>query len=111
MRGSSRALLRFAAAMLSVVGAVSGGARAQDPQALLKKYDCSLCHAENDAGTGPPWVDVAAKYRGDPRAVATLVALMQKGTHGSGLWSMPPLPQVPDVDARLIARYILTIGK
>jgi len=78
---------------------------------MLRKYDCSLCHAENETGTGPALAEVAAKYRGDPRAVATLVALMQKGAHGSGPWNMPPLPQVPDADARVIARYILALGK
>jgi cytochrome c551/c552 len=84
-------------------------ARAQDAPALLRKYDCYFCHADREAKTGPAFVDVAAKYRGDPHAAATLVALVRKGAHGSGPWPMPPMPQVPSADARRIVAYVLAM--
>ena len=91
--------------------ALAGVARAEDPQALLRKYDCTLCHAIDEAKTGPAFVEVAAKYRGDPKAVATLADVIRKGTHGSGPWPMPPSPQASAADARTIARYILALPK
>jgi len=91
--------------------AMAGAAQAEDPQALLRKYDCTICHANDEAKTGPAFVDTAAKYRGNPQAAATLAAVVRKGAHGGGPWPMPPSPQVPAADARKIARYILALRK
>lgn len=82
-------------------------ARAEDPQVLLRRYDCHLCHAYDETKTGPAYVDIAARYRGNSRAVATLTGIVRKGAHGSGPWHMPPSPQVPDGDAKAMVEYIL----
>lgn len=82
-------------------------ALAQDAAALLHKHDCSLCHARDEARTGPAWVEIAQRYRNDPKAATKLAAIVRKGAHGSGPWHMPPLPQVPETDARRMVEYIL----
>ncbi len=98
--------LPFVAALMA-----AARAQAQDAPALMKQYDCYICHADKRAKTGPAFADVAAKYRGDSQAVAKLTAVVRNGRHGSGPWPMPPLPQVPNADARKIAEYILSLGK
>jgi len=91
--------------------AVAGAAQAEDPQALLHKYNCTICHANDEAKAGPALVDVAAAYRGRPQAVSTIAAIVRKGAHGGGPWPMPPSPQVSTADARKIAQYILALRK
>ena len=96
----------------SVVVAVSfgvGAVHAEDAPALLQKYKCYICHADNEPKAGPAYVDVATAYRGNPKAAATLVALIKKGAHAAGPWHMPPHPEVSDAEARKIARYILSL--
>jgi cytochrome c551/c552 len=50
---------------------------------------------------------VAGRYKGNPKAVAILTAVVKKGEHGDALWPMPPLPQVPDADARRMIAHVL----
>ncbi len=84
-------------------------AHAADVQSLLQAHNCAICHADRDTKTGPAFVDVAAKYRGNPQAVSILVAVIRKGVHGEGPWPMPPLPEVSPADATRIAEYILSL--
>jgi cytochrome c len=92
-----------------LLAAAVAHAQSTDVPALLEKYGCSSCHAKDEAITGPAYVDVAAKYRGDPHASAILVALVRKGAHGDGPWPMPPSPQVPAAVAREMVAYILAL--
>ena len=88
---------------------VAHGARAEDPQAMLQRYKCDACHAERETRTGPAFIEVAAKYRDDPKAAAALAAEVKRGAHGSGPWHMPPHQEVSDADARAIVQYILSL--
>jgi cytochrome c551/c552 len=88
-----------------------GAAQAQDVPSLMDRYGCYMCHANDEAKAGPAFADVAAKYRGNPKAAAIVISVVSKGRHGNGPWPMPPLPQVPNADARKIARYILSLKK
>ncbi|MEJ8855547.1 c-type cytochrome [Variovorax robiniae] len=77
-------------------------------QALATKYSCLACHAVATKLVGPAYKDVAAKYKDDKDAVATLVKSIRNG--GSGRWgdlAMPPQPQVPEADAKKLAEWIL----
>lgn len=85
------------------------GASAEGPQVLLQHYKCYVCHADRETKTGPAFVDVAARYRGDPKAAATLTAEIKQGNHGAGPWHMPPHPEVSAADARAMVRYILSL--
>ena len=99
----------IAVLILALAAFTAGTAHAQEEKILLHRYDCYICHADSETKTGPAFVDVAARFRRDPKAVATLSAMVRKGAHGSGPWPMPPMPQVPDADTRKIADYILTL--
>jgi cytochrome c len=91
--------------------ALAGGMVHASPQALLEHYRCYVCHAEQETRTGPAFVDVATRYRGDARAESRLVPEVRKGTHGSGPWHMPPHPEVSSADAGTMVRYILSLRK
>jgi cytochrome c len=91
--------------------AVVGVARAQAPEVLLNQYKCYICHSNNETKTGPAYVDVAAKYGGNPRAVAILAAVVRKGAHSGGPWHMPPHSEISEADAKKMARYILSLKK
>ena len=97
-----------AAALVLAAAATSANAAPQ-ARALLQKYDCYTCHADREAKAGPAFADVAAKYRGNAQAVARITASVKNGRHGGGPWPMPPMPQVPDTDARKIVDYILSL--
>ena len=97
---------------LVIVGAILfgiGAAHAEDAPALLQKYKCNICHADNEPKAGPAYADVATAYRGNPKATSTLVALIKKGARGASPWHMPPHPEVSDAEARKMARYILSL--
>ncbi len=97
------------AAMIVTAGLTIGAAHAQDAQALLQHYRCYICHDDRETRTGPAYVDVAAKYRGNPNASTLLVVVVRQGAHGAGPWHMPPHPEVSEADARVMARYILSL--
>ena len=82
---------------------------AADP-GLLKKYNCTACHAQAAKLVGPAYREVAKKYAGRADAVARLSAKIKSG--GSGVWGpipMPPHPQVSDADAKTLATYVMTV--
>jgi cytochrome c len=78
-----------------------------DPEALLRDYQCMVCHARDETLAGPSWLDIAARYKGNPRAIAILTGVVRKGEHGDALWPMPPLPQVSEADAKAMIVHIL----
>jgi cytochrome c len=97
----------FAAALLT-----AGAAQAQDGEALLKKYGCVACHANDKKVIGPAYVEVATKYKGDTGAAAKLATKVKNG--GTGVWGqipMPPNPSVPDADMKTMIAYILALKK
>jgi cytochrome c len=84
-------------------------AKPAGPAELLQKYSCSACHQVDRKFIGPGFVEVAARYRGKADAEAVLMAKIRKG--GSGVWGsipMPPNPQVPDEELRVIVRWALS---
>jgi len=90
----------------------AGAAQAQSGDELLKKNGCTACHAIDKKVVGPAYADVAAKYKGDAKAAATLADKVKKG--GSGVWGqvpMPPNPQVSDADMKAMITYILSLKK
>ena len=76
---------------------------------LASKKMCLACHAVDKKLVGPAYKDVAAKYKGDGKAVGMLTTKIIKG--GSGSWGpipMPPHP-MPEADAKLLAEWILAM--
>ncbi len=82
---------------------------------LAKKSGCLACHAVDKKVVGPAWGDVAAKYKGDAGAKATLVEKVKKG--GKGNWTdvtggvpMPPYsPRVSDADIETLVDFVLSL--
>jgi len=93
-----------------VTAGVSAMPAAQASETLLKKYNCTACHAVDKKLVGPAYKDVAKKYKGQKDAAAKLAAKVKKG--GSGVWGpipMPPNAAVPDADLKKMADYILAL--
>jgi len=57
--------------------------------ALMKQSDCFNCHALETKIVGPPYVDVANKYRGQPGALEASVQRVIKGS--IRLWGDAPM--------------------
>lgn len=78
--------------------------------ALIKKYDCAVCHRKDEKLQGPSYLSVAQKYNGRNDAVAYLSKKIIEG--GSGVWGevpMNPHPGMPQSDAEDLAKYILSL--
>ena len=76
---------------------------------LAQKKNCMACHSVSQKVIGPAYKEVAAKYAGQPDAVAKLVPKVMKG--GSGVWGavpMPANPQVSEAEAKQLVQWILT---
>ncbi len=100
------------AAGLLAAGSASAALDNAAAEAMMKKDGCAACHSIDKKLIGPPYVDVAAKYKGDKDAVAKLVDKVKKG--GVGVWGsipMPPNAQVPEADIKDLVTWILTLKK
>ncbi|WP_153146732.1 c-type cytochrome [Dechloromonas sp. H13] len=93
-------------AMLAAAGVVIAG-QAQADEALAKAKNCMACHAIDKKVVGPAYKDVAAKYKGDKGAVATLAAKIKAG--GKGVWGEVPMPpnNVTPEEATKLATWVL----
>ena len=104
--------LGFSAAAVLLFG-VAGTASAD--LELAKKSGCLACHAVDKKVVGPAWKDVAAKYKGNAGAKATLTEKIKKG--GKGNWTevtggvpMPPYsPRGPDADIEKLVDFVLSM--
>lgn len=97
----------FALSLLATGAAVSTPAMAD--LALATAKNCMACHAVDKKLVGPSYKDVAAKYAGQPDAVAKLSAKVLKG--GAGVWGPVPMPanaQVSPAEATKLVTWILT---
>jgi cytochrome c len=99
------------AAALSVAAAVASadGGTAADAQALLNAYKCYICHADRETKAGPAYVDLAASLRDRKDAVSVLARTIRRGMRSGGPWHMPPHPEVSAAEARVMARYIMSL--
>ena len=81
-------------------------------EAMMKKDGCAACHGIDKKIIGPSYVDVAAKYKNDKNAVATLSKKVKEG--GSGVWGpipMPPNTATSQADITELVTWILTLKK
>ena len=96
-------------ALLTTVIVCMGSAPAWASPELAQKKNCMACHAVANKVIGPSYKDVAAKYAGQPDAVARLSQKVLKG--GSGVWGavpMPANPQVSEAEAKQLVQWIMT---
>lgn len=85
-------------------------ADAEKALTLIGSSDCMTCHAIDRKVIGPSYKDVAKKYEDTPANVDTLVSKVIHG--GSGNWgniAMLPHPNLPEADAKIMVKYILSL--
>ncbi len=73
------------------------------------RFACFGCHSVANKLVGPPYKEVAAKYKSDPEAYARISEQIHKG--GSGKWGpviMPPFPMISEAETKALADWILT---
>ncbi len=79
---------------------------------LINKSDCIGCHHKINKLIGPSYTDIAKKYPNTDKNQLLLADKIIKG--GSGVWGkipMTPHPKVSQSDAKLMAKYILSLKK
>jgi cytochrome c len=109
--------MKFAIALLAgtallAAGAANAALDNTSAEAMMKKDGCAACHSIDKKLIGPPYVEVAAKYKGDKDAVAKLTKKVKEG--GSGVWGpipMPPNAAVSNADITDLVTWILTLKK
>jgi len=79
-----------------------------DPVQLATRYGCFGCHNAATKLVGPPYREIAAKYRSDPDAFRKIDQQIHQG--GSGKWGpiiMPPFPTLSAGETKALADWIL----
>ena len=78
-------------------------------EALARSKNCLACHSVDTKVVGPALKDIAARYKGDDGAVATLSAKVKNG--GSGVWGSMPMPPnaLSDAEAEELVKWILSL--
>jgi cytochrome c len=77
---------------------------------LYGSLDCSGCHKITEASIGPAYNQIGQKYENTDANINFLAEKIQKG--GSGNWGTVPMAGHPNVstdDARLLAKYVLSL--
>jgi cytochrome c len=101
--------MKFVFAVMFAVGALFTGS-ATASEKLAQSSGCMTCHAIDRKTIGPSYKDIAAKYRNDKGAEASLVKKVKSG--GSGVWGptpMPPNAHVKEDDIKAMVTWILTL--
>ena len=102
-----REQLIFLLLALSLTGAMPTAAKADE--AIAQKAGCLGCHAVGKKIVGPPYRDVAAKYRDNPFATSILSAKVRNGAGKRQPIPMPPHDQqkISDADLKTVIEWIL----
>ena len=79
-------------------------------ESLVKASDCKTCHHATNKIIGPSHADVAKKYEFTQANVTLLASKIISG--GTGVWGeipMTPHPDITQIDAEKMARYVLSL--
>lgn len=95
------------AALLATTGAAQAG-----PDEALGKAGCVACHSQDKKLVGPAFKEIAARYRGQKDAVATLTDKVRKG--GKGTWGPIPMPpngpeKISDAELKAALEWVLQL--
>jgi cytochrome c len=113
-RADGLARWAFFAGSLLLAGSAGGG-RALADEAQARRSGCLECHSPDRAKIGPAFHEVAARYKGDPRARATLIEKVKRG--GKGNWTkvsggapMPPHGRrLSDAEIQGLVDWVLSL--
>ncbi len=87
-----------------VSGAIAG-------KNIIETSDCKTCHKINEKSIGPSFIDVAGKYKDDPKSPDYLADKIIKG--GGGVWGetvMAAHPSISKGEAKQIVEYIFSLA-
>ncbi|CAN7527177.1 Cytochrome c-552 [compost metagenome] len=96
------------AALMFGAAASAHAVDAAKAQEIANKNACMGCHQVDKKLVGPSYKEVAAKYKGDKNALATLTKKVKSG--GSGVWGPVPMPAnaaVSDADLKTVVEWVL----
>lgn len=82
----------------------------QRGKVLIAYSDCYTCHTIDTKAKGPAFRDIAKKYPANKGYIELLAQKIIVG--GSGVWGYPvmtPHPDLPEENARLMVKYILSL--
>ncbi len=101
--------LKFMTAAIMSVAFVASAPVAMADEALAKQSGCLTCHSVAKKLVGPSFQEIAAKYKGDASARATLVASIKSGSKGKWGNVMMPAnsPRVSDENIGKLTDFIL----
>ena len=102
--------MRITIQWLAVIGLLCGAGPVYADQDLAMKKNCSACHYVDKRKYGPSFQQIATKYADQKNAVAVLAKKIRRG--GTGVWGqdvMPAQPQVSAKEARVLAKYVLSV--
>jgi cytochrome c len=79
--------------------------------ALIRKSDCTNCHAPNRRLVGPSFVEIAEKYRNTPHELEKSVARVLQGS--TGIWGkvgMLPHSQHTEAEVHQMVSYVYAVS-
>jgi len=100
----------IAAVATAMLAAGAHAADANAAEALAKASGCLACHTVDKKLVGPSYKEIAARYRNDKKAEASLAQKVKAG--GKGTWGdipMPPNAHVKDADIKTMVQWILSV--
>ncbi len=99
--------------LMLCAGAVTSPAMGADTVALAWDKQCFICHdGKSELMIGPPFRDIARRYKGVSNAKTTLAEVIQSGTEGH--WAASKMPAasgrvpVSKEEAEVLAEYVLS---
>jgi len=106
---------RFASAVAAGTLLLCTGALALDAKEandIMTKSACAACHTLDKKLVGPPYKEVAAKYRGNAKAAELMAQKVRAG--GVGVWGQIPMPPNPkekisDEDLKKLVGWLLAL--
>jgi cytochrome c len=98
-------MVALAASLLLLAAAAPASA----DLALAKAKGCTACHDVSKKVIGPPYSEVAKKYKADKEAAAKLQASVLKGS--TGKWGAVPMPpnKLTDDEAKKLVAWVLSL--
>ena len=105
--------IRTTIVLMLCAGALASPAMGADPIALAGDKQCFICHdGKSDFMIGPPFRDIARRYKGVSDAKTKLAGVIQSGTEGH--WAASKMPAaservpVSKEEAEVLAEYVLS---
>lgn len=99
--------------LVAMAGLTLASGMAGASEALANKAGCVACHAVDKKMIGPTYKEIAARYKNDKNALATLSQRVRQGS--KGVWGPVPMPPTPanrlsDAELQAVVAWLLKTG-